>query len=452
MKTILIVDDEKNMCWALEKGLQQGGYRTLVAGDGERGVEVALAESPDLVLLDLKMPRLDGLEALRRIKDARPGLPVVMITAHGSVPTAIEAMKMGAYDYVSKPFDIEEIRLMIEKALQVEDLTQEVARLRQEVEGRYSFQNIIGKSPRMQAVFDLVERVAQTGASVIIYGESGTGKELVAKAIHFLSPRRHQPYIQVNCAALPETLLESELFGHERGAFTGAVARRQGRFELADGGTLFLDEIGELSPAVQVKLLRVLQEKAFERVGGGETLRVDVRIIAATNRDLSAAMAEGRFREDLYYRLNVVPITLPSLRERREDIPLLVEHFLKKFDGQGRVVGLTPEASKLLTEYRWPGNVRELENAIERAVIICRQNRVTAEDLPPEVRDVAMPARRSGIKLPEGGVSLREVEKELIRQALDRAGGNQTAAARLLGISRHTLLYRLQKYGFKSRA
>lgn len=454
MKTILIIDDEKNMRWALEKGLGQAGYRTVSAPDGPGGLESVASESPDIVLLDLKMPGMDGLDVLRLIKELRADLPVIIITAHGSVATAIEAMRAGAYDYVSKPFNLEEIQISIEKALEVRSLTEEVAKLRSEVEQKYSFQNIIGKSPKMQAVFDLIDRVAATSASVLIFGESGTGKELAAKAIHYLSPRRHRPYIQVNCSALPETLLESELFGHEKGAFTGAVARRLGRFELADKGTLFLDEIGELTPPVQVKLLRVLQEKSFERVGGGETIRADVRIITATNRDLNQAMAEGKFREDLFYRLNVVPITLPPLRERSEDIPLLAEHFLKKYEFSGRPGAkpktLTAEAVRRLAEYRWPGNVRELENAIERAVIISRGDRITVDDLPRELQPYSpQPLRRAAFKLPEGGVNLEEVERDLIRQALERTGGNQTQAARLLGITRHTLLYRIDKYGLK---
>lgn len=450
MKTILVVDDEKNMRWALEKGLQQAGYRTISAPDGPEGLNLIDSDGPDLVLLDLKMPKMDGLEVLQLIREQRPELPVIMITAHGSVATAIEAIKAGAYDYISKPFNLEEIQLVIDKALEVRALTEEVAKLRSEVEKKYSFQNIIGKSPKMRAVFDLVERVAGTSASVLIYGESGTGKEMVAKAIHYLSPRRHRPYVQVNCSALPETLLESELFGHEKGAFTGAIARRQGRFELADTGTLLLDEIGELTPSVQVKLLRVLQDRTFERVGGAETIKVDVRMIAATNRDLTQAMAEGRFREDLYYRLNVVPIHLPPLRERVEDIPLLVDHFFKKFGQNGRAKTLTPEAARRLAEYRWPGNVRELENTIERAVIISRGDRITVEDLPRELRLPSVNShRRVAFKLPEGGANLEEVERDLIRQAIERTGGNQTQAARLLGITRHTLLYRLEKYGLK---
>ena len=451
MTTILIIDDEKNMRWALEKALRPAGYHTLSAADGSEGLKLAAAENPDLVLLDLRMPGMDGLEVLGKLKEFNPRLPVIMITAHGTMETAIEAMKAGAYDYISKPFDIEEMKLTIAKALEVQALAKEVAHLRSELERKYRFENIIGKSTRMQAVFDLIERVADTPASVIIYGESGTGKELVARAIHYRSSRKNKPYIQVNCAALPETLLESELFGHEKGAFTGAISRKPGRFELADGGTLFLDEIGDISPAVQVKLLRVLQEKSFERVGGVETIKVDIRIIAATNRDLAEAIKEGTFREDLYYRLNVVPIKLPPLRERGEDLPLLIDHFLKRYDPAGRLKGLAPEAAKRMMEYWWPGNVRELENAIERASIIARGDRIGLDDLPQEiVRGEGAPARQAAaFQLPEQGISLEDVERDLIRQALERSGGNQTRAAKLLGISRHTLIYRMEKHGLK---
>lgn len=451
MTAILIVDDEKNMRWALEKALRPAGYETISAAGGPEGLKLAASENPDLVLLDLKMPGMDGLEVLGKLKELNPKLPVIMITAHGTMETAVEAMKAGAYDYISKPFDVEEMKLTIAKALEVQALAKEVAHLRSELERKYSFENIIGKSDRMQAVFDLIERVADTLASVIIYGESGTGKELVARAIHYRSSRKNKPYIQVNCAALPETLLESELFGHEKGAFTGAISRKPGRFELADGGTLFLDEIGDLSPAVQVKLLRVLQEKTFERVGGVETIKVDVRIIAATNRDLAEAIKEGAFREDLYYRLNVVPIKLPPLRERGEDLPLLIDYFLKRYDPAGRLQGLAPEAAKRMVEYWWPGNVRELENAIERASIIARGDRIGFDDLPQEiVRGEGAPARRAAaFQLPEEGISLEDVERDLIRQALERSGGNQTRAAKLLGISRHTLIYRMEKHGLK---
>lgn len=451
MATILIVDDEKNMRWALDRALKQEGYETLTAADGLEGLTVAQTEHPDLVVLDLKMPGMDGLSALKKLREWNSQLPVIMITAHGSVETAIEAVKAGAFDYITKPFDVEEIKLVISKALENWALVSEVAFLRSELERKYSFQNIIGKGPKMQALFSLIEKLAETSASVIVYGESGTGKELVARAIHYRSARKGNPYIQVNCAALPETLLESELFGHEKGAFTGAVGRKPGRFELAHNGTIFLDEIGDISLPVQVKLLRVLQEKAFERVGGLETLKIDVRIIAATNQNLAQAIRDGRFREDLYYRLNVVPIHLPPLRERREDIPLLVEHFLKKFDPQGRMRGPNCQAMKLLSEYHWPGNVRELENCLERAVIISSGPEITPADLPPEVAGIVAPGEpRKRFSLPEEGISLEDVEKDLIVQALERSGGNQSRAARLLGITRHTLLYRMEKYGLKA--
>lgn len=451
MATILIVDDEKNMRWALDRALKQEGYETLTAADGLEGLTVAQTEHPDLIVLDLKMPGMDGLSALKKLREWNSQLPVIMITAHGSVETAIEAVKAGAFDYITKPFDVEEIKLVISKALENWALVSEVAFLRSELERKYSFQNIIGKGPKMQALFSLIEKLAETSASVIVYGESGTGKELVARAIHYRSARKGNPYIQVNCAALPETLLESELFGHEKGAFTGAVGRKPGRFELAHNGTIFLDEIGDISLPVQVKLLRVLQEKAFERVGGLETLKIDVRIIAATNQNLAQAIRDGRFREDLYYRLNVVPIHLPPLRERREDIPLLVEHFLKKFDPQGRMRGPNCQAMKLLSEYHWPGNVRELENCLERAVIISSGPEITPADLPPEVAGIVAPGEpRKRFSLPGEGISLEDVEKDLIVQALERSGGNQSRAARLLGITRHTLLYRMEKYGLKA--
>lgn len=451
MATILIVDDEKNMRWALDRALKQEGYETLTAADGLEGLTVAQTEHPDLIVLDLKMPGMDGLSALKKLREWNSQLPVIMITAHGSVETAIEAVKAGAFDYITKPFDVEEIKLVISKALENRALVSEVAFLRSELERKYSFENIIGKGPKMQALFSLIEKLAETSASVIVYGESGTGKELVARAIHYRSARKGNPYIQVNCAALPETLLESELFGHEKGAFTGAVGRKPGRFELAHNGTIFLDEIGDISLPVQVKLLRVLQEKAFERVGGLETLKIDVRIIAATNQNLAQAIRDGRFREDLYYRLNVVPIHLPPLRERREDIPLLVEHFLKKFDPQGRMRGPNCQAMKLLSEYHWPGNVRELENCLERAVIISSGPEITPADLPPEVAGIVAPGEpRKRFSLPGEGISLEDVEKDLIVQALERSGGNQSRAARLLGITRHTLLYRMEKYGLKA--
>lgn len=450
MQRILIIDDEKNMRWVLERGLKPLEYSIQTAANGLEGIELAKNVEPDLVVLDLKMPGLDGLATLIRLKEMYPQLPVIMITAHGTMETAIEAMKCGAADYIIKPFDIEEMKLIIRKNLAVQDLVKEVDFLRNELNHKYNQQSIIGQSPPMQNVFAMIDRVADSNATVLIYGESGTGKELVARAIHLNSPRKDKPYIQLNCAAIPENLLESELFGHEKGAFTGAVARRPGRFELSHQGTLFLDEIGEISPAMQAKLLRVLQEKSFERVGGFETLKVDVRIVAATNRNLQAAIEAGTFREDLYYRLNVIPIDIPPLRERKEDISLLVKHFLKKLDSKQRIREVTPEAMQALLNYPWPGNVRELENVIERAVIIAPGHSITIDQVPVNFSARQQERPQEIIAdIPDEGISLEEVEKLLLKKALAKAGGNQTKAAQLLKISRHTLLYRMEKYGLR---
>jgi len=450
MQHILIIDDEKNMRWVLERGLKPFGYHIKTAANGLEGIDNARLNEPDLVVLDLKMPGMDGLETLKKLKEMYAQLPIIMITAHGTMETAIEAMKCGAADYIIKPFDIEEMKIIIQKNLAVQELVKEVDFLRKELNFKYNAQSIIGESSQMQKVFDMIERVADSSATVMVYGESGTGKELVARAIHVNSPRKDKPYIQVNCAALPENLLESELFGHEKGAFTGAVARRAGRFELAHQGTLFLDEIGEVSPAMQAKLLRVLQEKTFERVGGVETLKVDVRIVAATNRNLQIAIETGAFREDLYYRLNVIPIKLPPLRERKSDIPLLADYFLTKLDLKRRIQAITPEAMQALLDYSWPGNVRELENVIERAVIIAPGDTITVEQVPS---DLCMKPREEKYSIiddiPDEGISLEEVEKLLLARALVKAGGNQTKAAQLLKISRHTLLYRMEKYGLR---
>lgn len=452
MATLLIIDDEKNMRWLLERTFKSLGHQVITAADGREGLDAVRAGRPDLVLTDLKMPGLDGMAVLQQIKELQPELPVIVITAYGSVETAIAAMKLGAVDYITKPFDVEEMKILVEKALAQQSLRREVAYLREELQEKTGFGDIVGTGEKMRQVFDLIARVAPSHASVLITGESGTGKELVARAIHAHSPRRDGPFIQVNCAALPETLLESELFGHEKGAFTGAVARRLGRFELANGGTLFLDEIGEMSPTVQAKLLRVLQDKTFERVGGIDTIRVNVRIVAATNRDLAAMIKEGTFREDLYYRLNVVRIHLPPLRERREDIPLLVRRFLRKYDPKGRYKEVTAAAMSALTAYRWPGNIRELENVIERATIITPGEVIGLEQLPPEITCPEAPAAAGGfcLDIPATGISLDEVERTLLQKALDMAGGNQTKAAKLLGISRYALIYRLEKHGLKA--
>jgi two-component system, NtrC family, response regulator AtoC len=447
MAKILVVDDEKNMRWALERALKAQGYEVYQAEDGKQGLEAALHIRPELVILDLKMPEMDGLAVLTALKEQAPEIMVVMITAHGSTASAVEAMKLGAYDYINKPFDIDELKLVVAKALEVENLKATVQRLEHEVKERYSFQNIIGKGQVIQSIFALIERIADTNATVLIQGESGTGKELVARALHYSSNRKINPFIQVNCAALPESLLESELFGHEKGAFTGAIAQRHGRFELANGGTIFLDEIGEISPQVQVKLLRVIQERSFERIGGQQTINIDVRVVAATNKDLAVEMREGRFREDLFYRLNVIPLHMPSLRERKEDIPLLIEHFLKKYDPKRRISSVHPAALKLLVDYYWPGNVRELENTMERLAIVTPGATIEASDIPAEFRHSrVLPGPEVRFMMPESGLDLEQVEKAFITQALELAQGNKSKAAKLLGLTRHTLLYRIEKH------
>ncbi|MEW5762547.1 MAG: sigma-54 dependent transcriptional regulator [Bacillota bacterium] len=442
---ILVIDDEEHMRWALERAMKQEGYGVITATGGHEGLEALHREGAALVILDLKMPDLDGIEVLKRIRESFPRLPVIMITAHGTIQTAIEAMKMGAADYITKPFDLDELKIVIRKTLQMSHLINEVSFLRAELMKEHG--EMVGNSPAIMEVRRLIEHVAPTDATVLLTGESGTGKEVAAVAIHRKSPRADGPFIAVNCAALPEQLLESELFGHEKGAFTGATARKPGRFEMAARGTIFLDEVAEMSPAMQVKLLRVLQDKSFERVGGTETLRVDTRIIAATNRDLAASVREGSFRQDLYYRLNVFSIHLPPLRERREDIPLLADHFLRKMAPLYRPCTLSREALDLLCRYDWPGNIRELQNVIERALILCQESEIKPAHLPKELQ--AAPARPPCpvVNLPDEGISLEEVEKMLILQALDKSRGNQTRAAQLLGITRATLLYRMQKYG-----
>jgi len=445
MRRVLIADDEANMRWVLERALSKAGYDVETAEDGQLALDRALAERPDLVLVDLKMPKMDGLSVLRALKEHYPDLMIIMMTAHGSTASAIEAMKAGAHDYLMKPFDIEELLITVFKAFEVERLREQVDYLKGEVQSN-SWQ-LVGNSETMQKVKHLVERVALTPATVLIQGESGTGKELVANAIHTLSPRVEGPFIRVNCAALTETLLESELFGHEKGAFTGAHTRKTGRFELADGGTLFLDEIGELSFNVQAKLLRVLQERTFERVGGEKTIKVDVRIIAATNRDLLKEAQEGRFREDLYYRLSVFPISIPPLRERQEDIPYLAEHFLKKLKNYGQSKTLGPGVLNQLMAYSWPGNVRELENVIERMVIISSGTVIGADGLSVFNTPSTKEKCPGPFVLPAEGVSLEEIEKSFLQQAMEQTGGNQSQAAKRLGLSRHAFLYRLEKYG-----
>jgi len=440
--TILIVDDEKNMRFVVGRALRGAGHDVHEAASGEEALMSFEESLPDMIILDQRMPGMDGITTLTRIRQEHPGLPVIMLTAHGNVESAVEAMKAGATDYLTKPFDVEELKLSVEKALRVSKLEQQVDYLRGELNREYDTSGIVGNSPQMKEIMSTVARVAPSDATAMIYGESGTGKELIAKALHEQSNRGKGAFIQLSCAALPETLLESELFGYEKGAFTGADDSRPGRFELADGGSLFLDEIGDISPTVQVKLLRVLENQSFERLGSSKTISVDVRLIGATNRDLGALIKTGEFREDLFYRLNVIPITMPPLRERVGDIRLLAEHFLVRFAPAKK---FSAETIRLLESHSWPGNVRELQNTIERAAILSAGEVIVPEDLPVEVRQKT-PAGNETVKLPADGITLGKVEKELIAQALERTVGNRTRAAQLLGISRHTLLYRIEKY------
>ncbi|RLA87572.1 MAG: sigma-54-dependent Fis family transcriptional regulator [Deltaproteobacteria bacterium] len=452
MDTILVVDDEKNYLLVMEALLSGVGYEVLTAESAAEAQKLLRGNDLDLVITDMKMPKVSGIELLDEIKRLDPDLPVIIMTAYGTVEKAVEAMKKGAFDYIMKPFKNEEILVTIAKALELRHLLDENRRLRQDLDQKYQFENIVGNSQAMQEIFTLVEKVGQTRATVLITGESGTGKELIARAIHQRSPRHLRTFISVNCGALTESLLESELFGHEKGAFTHAVALRKGRFELADGGTLFLDEVTEMSPALQVKLLRVLQEMEFERVGGTRTIRVDVRLVAASNRDLKAEVEAGNFREDLFYRLNVVHLEIPPLRQRPEDIPLLVTHFIKKFTQENAQdeVRVDPETMRILTRHAWPGNVRELENVIERAVILRRAEVITPADLPPNLAP-ARPESEFDIDrlvplttpLPE---ALERIEELMIRRALEHSGQVQVRAAELLGITKSLLQYKLKKY------
>ncbi|WP_083238902.1 sigma-54-dependent transcriptional regulator [Caloranaerobacter ferrireducens] len=447
-KRILIADDEKNMIWALKRALGKEGYDIITAENGKKAVEVFIEKEPSLVLLDLKMPEMDGIEALRIIKEYNAKIPVIILTAHGTTQTAVEAMKIGALDYITKPFDIDELKIVIKKALDYKNLNDEVNYLKEKI--KENTERIIYKSNKMKAVLDIVHKVAPTDATVLILGESGTGKELIANAIHEYSKRKNGPFVKINCTALPEGLLESELFGYEKGAFTGAISRKLGKFDRAQGGTIFLDEIGEISPAMQVKLLRVLQEREFERVGGTQTIKIDTRIIAATNRDLRKMVEENKFREDLYYRLNVIPIYVPPLRDRKEDIPVLVDYFIEKYSRQmgKRKMGISMKVLDKFMQYDWKGNIRELQNVIERCVILSSGEEIEENILPDEIKRKENLAN-TYFSLPDEGISLEEVERSLILQALEKTNFNQTKAAKLLGITRHTLLYRMEKYNLK---
>jgi two-component system response regulator AtoC len=466
-KQILVVDDELNLRRVLRAQLERDGCDVHTAEDGEQALSLLRENHIDLVITDLRMPKLDGMELLRRVAAMEDAPPVVMITAHGTVDTAVEALKTGAFDYITKPFDQDDVRTIVRKALRTQDLSS--AEATRPVpggpeSGRYG---IIGQSAGLLELYAVLDRVADTPTTVLVTGESGTGKELVARALHENSSRRDKPFIKVNCAAIPRDLMESELFGYERGAFTGAVGSKPGRFELASGGTLFLDEIGSIPVEMQVKLLRALQESEFERVGGVKTIRVDVRLVAATNSDLKKEIAAGAFREDLYYRLNVVPMRLPALRERREDIPLLVQHFVRKFDARlhKNVTSIEPEALEVLSNHPWPGNIRELENVIERAVLFCDGAALRTADLPsdlvrtPEPPAVTQTTPRTIPPGPSVSDGLKEqvkaamsrLERELIVKALEQTGGNVTHAARLLKISRKGLQLKMKELGLRER-
>ena len=447
MPTILIVEDEAKMRRLLELNLGEDGFDTRSAADAEAGLEILQHEPVDLVLTDLKLPGMGGLEFLHAVKRANAALPVVVMTAFGTVETAVEAMKAGASDYVLKPFSLAEMRMVVHKELDVRRLREENRSLREALGKRYEYPNIVARSPKMQEVLATVERVAATNSTVLLGGESGVGKDLIAHVIHQRSRRAAGPFIKINSTAIPENLLESELFGYEKGAFTGATTSKPGKFELADKGTLFLDEIGDVPAATQVKLLRVLQEREFERLGGTRTLKVDVRLVAATNRDLRAALEEGTFREDLYYRLNVVPIDIPPLREHKEDIPDLVNLFLARFAREAGkdIGGISPEALATLMDFHWPGNVRELENIIERGVALSNGGELQLSDIHLDAARAKAPGDSQAL-LPEGK-TLEQWEDEMIREALRRANGNKSQAARLLGLSRNALRYRLAKIG-----
>jgi len=452
MKKILIVDDEPHIMELLSTALEDEGYRIIVANNGKEAVSQVKKEKPQVMLLDIKMPDMDGVEVLRQMKKINKATSVIMMTAHGAMDTVVEAIKLGAYDYITKPIDLNKLKSLVNGAFEVKVLD-EKASIQRKTEEEHKLENIVGKNPKMLEVYKMIGKVVNNKATVLIQGETGTGKELVARAIHFNSILRKGPFVAVDCASLPEDLLESELFGHEKGAFTGAIAQKMGKFELASGGTLFLDEIGNLDLTTQAKLLRVLQEKKIERVGGTKPIKIDVRIIAATNRNLEKALKKGAFREDLYYRLNVVTINLPPLKERKDDIPFLVEYFLSRYrlESVGRTKYVPPETMDFLIRYNWPGNVRELENVIERAIVMGKGDAILPQDLPLEIQktlDSSQLTSPSNTRL-----SLKEriaqLEKEIIIDALKESDWIQTKAAKLLGTSRRIIKYKMEKYEIK---
>ncbi len=469
MQRVLIIDDDETVRDVLQSFLAGKGFEVTLAVDGQSGIDYIKNSSFDIILTDLIMPGISGIEILKEISTLNIKTPVLVITAFGTVQTAVEAMKLGAFEYVTKPFNLDEIMIVINKALNLSKLQKENLMLKMQLMKKYKFEGIVGDSPSMQVVYRLIEQIADTDSTVMILGDSGTGKELIAKTIHYNSSRSQGPFVPLNCAAIPRDLLESELFGHEKGAFTGAINTRIGRFELAQNGTIFLDEVGELDPSLQVKLLRVLQEREFERVGGMKTVKVDVRVLAATNKNLEKLTQEGKFREDLYYRLNVIPLHLPPLRSRPEDIPLLVDHFITEFSKKRKrnPFVFSGDAMKCLLSYHWPGNVRELENLIERLTILVRNDTIQVTDLPEKfyacmpvqsgqdpAPSVSVATSRPAADIPETGVDLgslvSNLEKDLILKALSKSGGVKSKAAQFLGLNRTTLLEKMKKMGIES--
>ncbi len=447
-KTVLIIDDDDSLRRVMEYTLDEAGFRVLTATDGTAGLKLFAEEQPPVVLTDIQMPGISGYEVLHSIRSSHPDVRVIIVTAFGTVEQAVDAMKDGAFDYLTKPFSRDELSLVVSRAFSFLDLQAENLRLKQELSDKVDFEHLVGISDAMQGVFERVRRVAVSDAAILIGGESGTGKELIARAIHYGSGRRDKPFVPVNCAAIPAELLESELFGHVKGSFTGAVKDRMGKFEQADGGTLFLDEIGEMSPLLQPKLLRVLQEMEIEPVGSGQTRKIDVRIVSASNKNLEEEIKTGAFREDLYYRLSVIPVHLPPLRERKQDIPVLVQHFLDTHAQETRLEMSTAAMERMMT-YQWPGNVRELQNVIEQVVILRHGEMIEESDLPSKVTEMVVSRTSQILNLPDEGFSLNELEKEAVLQALQRCNWNQTKAAAFLRVPRHTLVYRMEKYAIE---
>jgi DNA-binding NtrC family response regulator len=447
---ILLIDDDINLCKVIGYQLEKQGYRVTTAHRGEEGLKIFSQKDIDLVLTDIQMPDISGIDVLQKIREENKRVVIILITAYGSVDNALDACRIGADDYITKPFGQEQLLFVIEKAVRLRNLQTENEELRDELAGKFRFDNMVVKSIAMQEVIQNARKVAQSEATVLILGESGTGKELLARAIHFNSPRRDKPFVIVNCPSIPDSLIESELFGHIRGAYTGAIKNRKGKFELADGGTLFLDEIGDLSESVQAKLLRVLQEQEFERLGDSRIIQVNVRLLAATNKNLEKLTLEGKFREDLYYRLSVIPITIPPLRERKEDIPELVNYYVEQF-ARGKEIRISGEVRQSLQKYHWPGNIRELENTIERALVLGSGFEISMENISPHISK--RPEKRGGelLEILSDDFSLENAERQLIALALQKSRGNQTHAAKLLKIPRHVLLYRMKKWNIHSQ-